>query len=203
MAAPGRFVCRVTTTTAVTALTATTALLVVALASPTVLAAQGVRRGADSVRARVAGVERVASQDAEDEAPLLEIRVAIDHAAGFHSWPDEPVVPPELKGLNPIATSLEVVSAPDGVEIERVEWPDPVTVTVRYTSQPLDLLSFTDTTVARLRVRLPANQDGGANRAAVSSDDRIELRVQFQSCDEEYCYPPRRETLFVPLITDP
>ena len=200
MAAPGRFVRRAT---AVTPMTAVTALLVVATASPTGLFAQGVRGGADSVRVRVAGVERVASQDAEGEAPLLEIRVAIDHAAGFHSWPDEPVVPPELKGLNPIATSIEVVSAPDGVEIDRIEWPDPVTVTVRYTSETLDLLSFTDTTVARLRVRLPANRDGGANRAAVSPDDRIELRVQLQSCDEEYCYPPRRETLLVPLVTDP
>jgi hypothetical protein len=199
-AALDRFLRRPTSTTA---LTVVTSLLVVALASPTGLFAQGVRGGADSVRVRVAGVERVASQDAEGGAPLLEIQVAIDHAAGFHSWPDEPIVPPELKGLNPIATSIEVVSAPEGVEIERVEWPDPVTVTVRYTSEPLDLLSFTDTTVARLRVRLPADRDGDANQAAVSPDDRIELRVQLQSCDEEYCYPPRRETLLVPLTTDP
>ncbi len=203
MAAPGRLVRRATTTTAVTAVAATTVLLVVALATPPELSAQGVRGGADSVRVRVAGVERVVSQDAEDEAPFLEIRVAIDHAVGFHSWPDEPVVPPELKGLNPIATSIELASAPDGVELESIEWPDPVTVTVRYTSEPLDLLSFTDTTVARLRVRLPVNRDGGANQAAVSPDDRIELRVQLQSCDEEYCYPPRRETLLVPLVIDP
>lgn len=199
-AALDRFLRRPTSTTA---LTAVTALLVVALAMPTGLTAQGVRGGADSVRVRIDGVERVASQDAEGEAPLLEIRVAIDHAVGFHSWPDEPVVPPELKGLNPIATSIEVVSAPDGVEIDRIDWPDPVTVTVRYTSEPLDLLSFADTTVARLRVRLPADRDGNANQVAVSSDDRIELRVQLQSCDEEYCYPPRRETLLVPLTTDP
>ena len=200
MVAPDWNLRRATTTTAMTAVTS---LLVVALASPTGLSAQGVRGGADSVRVRVAGVERVASQDAEGEAPLLEIRVAIDHAAGFHSWPDDPIVPPELKGLNPIATSIEVVSAPEGVEIERVEWPDPVTVTVRYTSEPLDLLSFTDTIVARLRARLPAERDGESNGAAVSPSEQIELRVQFQSCDEEYCYPPRRETLLVPLTTDP
>lgn len=200
MVAPGGFVSRATT---MTGLLAVTAPLLVALATPTGLVAQGVRGGADSVRVSVANVERLAVQDAEGNALLLEIRVAIDHAAGFHSWPDEPVVPPELKGLNPIATSIEVVSAPDGVEIETIEWPDPVTVTVRYTSEPLNLLSFTDTILARLRVRVPANQDGGANGAAVSPGERIELRVQFQSCDEEYCYPPRRETLSVPLTTDP
>ena len=200
MVALDRIVCRAS---AATAPTAGTALLLVALATPTGLAAQGVRGGADSVRVRVAGVERLATQDAQGDALLLEIRVAIDHAAGFHSWPDEPVVPPELKGLNPIATSIEVVSAPQGVEIETIEWPDPVTVTVRYTNEPLDLLSFTGMTVARLRVRLPANQNGESNRVAVSPDERIELRVQFQSCDEEYCYPPRRETLSIPLGNDP
>ena len=200
MVALDRIVCRAS---AATAPTAGTALLLVALATPTGLAAQGVRGGADSVRVRVAGVERLATQDAQGDALLLEIRVAIDHAAGFHSWPDEPVVPPELKGLNPIATSIEVVSAPQGVEIETIDWPDPVTVTVRYTSEPLDLLSFTDTIVVRLRVRLPANQNGESNRVAASPDERIELRVQFQSCDEEYCYPPRRESLSIPLGNDP
>ena len=176
------------------------ALLAVALATPTGLVAQGVRGGADSVRVRVAGVERLTAQDIGGDAPVVEIRVAIDHAAGFHSWPDEPVVPPELKGLNPIATSIEVVAAAEGVEIESIEWPDPVTVTVRYTSEPLDLLSFTGTVVARVRARLPMSQDGDAT--APSPDTRIELLVQFQSCDEEYCYPPRRETLSIPLDAD-
>ena len=181
---------------------AAVSLLVAALGAPTGLSAQGVRGGADSVRVRIAGVERLAAQDLGGDAQVVEIQVAIEHAAGFHSWPDEPVVPPELKGLNPIATSIELTSAPDGVEIESIEWPDPVTVTVRYTSEPLNLLSFTDTVVARIRVRLPGSQDGGPDSIRWSSDERLEMRVQFQSCDEEYCYPPRRETVSVPLDAD-
>ena len=181
---------------------AAVSLLVAALGAPTGLSAQGVRGGADSVRVRIAGVERLAAQDIGGDAQVVEIQVAIEHAAGFHSWPDQPVVPPELKGLNPIATSIELTSAPDGVEIESIEWPDPVTVTVRYTSEPLNLLSFTDTVVARIRVRLPASQDGGPDSIGWSSDERLEMRVQFQSCDEEYCYPPRRETVSVPLDAD-
>ena len=181
---------------------AAVSLLVAALGAPTGLSAQGVRGGADSVRVRIAGVERLAAQDIGGDAQVVEIQVAIEHAAGFHSWPDQPVVPPELKGLNPIATSIELTSAPDGVEIESIEWPDPVTVTVRYTSEPLNLLSFTDTVVARIRVRLPGSQDGGPDSIRWSSDERLEMRVQFQSCDEEYCYPPRRETVSVPLDAD-
>jgi hypothetical protein len=183
-------------------LPALVALLATALASPAGLAAQGVRGGADSVRVRIAGVERLEAQDIEGGAAVVEILVAIEHAAHFHSWPDEPVVPPELKGLNPIATSIELSAAPDGVEIEAVDWPDPVTVTVRYTTEPLDLLSFTDTVVARVRARLPARANGDPASAAPAPDDRLELRVQFQSCDEEYCYPPRRETLSVSLDDD-
>jgi len=178
-------------------------VLLAASAAPSGAIAQGVRGGADSVRVRLAGVAIVEEPGTKDDSALIEIRVAIDHAVGFHSWPDEPVVPPELKGLNPIATSLEIVSLPDGVQPEGIEWPDPVTVTVRYTSEPLDLLSFADTVVARLRLRLPAVGFPDPGQATKSPDDRIELAVRFQSCDEEYCYPPRREELSVPLVIDP
>lgn len=166
---------------------------------PVEAAAQGVRGGADSVRVQLAGVER-ADADAGD-APQVEVRIAIVHAKTFHSWPDEPVVPAELKGLNPIATSIRVASAPQGVELLGVEWPDPVPVTVRYAADPLELLSFVDTTVARLQVRVPPGPDG--DTAGLEADARLELQVQFQSCDEEYCYPPRRETVSVPLTPDP
>lgn len=176
--------------------------LLAGLILPSGLVAQGVRGGADSVRVRIDGIERVDSPDADGKVTMIEVRVAIDHATGFHSWPDEPVVPPELKGLNPIATSIDLISAPDGVVVESIDWPDPVTVTVRYTSEPLDLLSFADTTIARLRVRLPADLALGHGRNVSSPGEQIELRVQFQSCDEEYCYPPRREKLLVPLAVD-
>jgi len=166
-------------------------LALVGLSLPVRAAAQGIRGGADSVRVQLAGVEWAHAD--VDEGPQVEVRVAIVHAKAFHSWPDEPVVPAELKGLNPIATSIQVASAPEGVELLGVEWPDPVPVTVRYASDPLELLSFVDTTVARLRARVPTG---------LEADARLELRIQFQSCDEEYCYPPRRETLSVPLAPD-
>jgi hypothetical protein len=172
------------------------AATIVALAASPAAPAQGVRGGADSVRVRVAGVKTV--EAARDGAgALLEIRVALDHARGFHSWPDEPVVPPELAGLNPIATSIEPVGLPAGVVVESIEWPDPVVVTVRYSGPPLELLSFMDTTVARVLVRLPP---GGISAGGVPPDATATLRVTLQSCDEEYCYPPRRLSLETPLV---
>jgi hypothetical protein len=97
------------------------------------------------------------------------------------------VVPEELAGLNPIATSIEAVSLPAGAAVETIDWPDPTPVTVRYSGPPLELLSFVETTVAQVRVRLPV---GG-----VAPGSAAGLRVTLQSCDEEYCYPPRRVAL--------
>lgn len=169
---------------------ATLATMLAVLAIASAAPAQGVRGGADSVKVRVTGIERL-ERARDGVGALVEIRVALDHARGFHSWPDDPVVPPELAGLNPIATSVEPVSLPPGAAVEEVAWPEPVAVTVRYSGPPLELLSFVDTTVARVRVRLPPD---GVPPGAVAG-----LRVTLQSCDEEYCYPPRRIALEAPL----
>jgi hypothetical protein len=171
--------------------------VVVGLSLPGILQAQGVRGGADSVRVRLDGVETLEAVSDARGSMRTEVRVALVHARDFHSWPDEPVVPPELKGLNPIATSIQILSAPEGVELVSIDWPEPVMVTVRYAAEPLELLSFVDTTVARLSLKLPGGSDEPG--AALDPEARLELQVQFQSCDEEYCYPPRRETLSVPL----
>lgn len=171
---------------------AVAAALAVALlsATPALAPAQGVRGGADSVKVRVAGIERIeAARDGI--GALIEVLVALDHARSFHSWPDEPVVPPELEGLNPIATAIEAISLPEGATVEEIAWPDPVRVTVRYAAEPLELLSFVDTTVARVRVRLPPS--------GVPDGASAGFRVTLQSCDEEYCYPPRRVPLEAPL----
>jgi hypothetical protein len=170
------------------------ALSAILVAPPTTAAAQGVRGGADSVKVRVAGVERVEAARG-GSGGLVEIRVTLEHARGFHSWPDEPVVPPELAGLNPIATAIDVVSLPEGAALEGIDWPDPVPVTVRYATEPLELLSFVDTTLARVRIRLPA--------AGTPDDAAAGLQVRLQSCDETYCYPPRRVPLVAPLNASP
>ncbi len=150
--------------------------------------AQGVRGGADSVKVRVAGVAR--RTGAEETGPRVEVRVELAHARGFHSWPDEPVVPPELAGLNAIATSIEPVSLPDGATVEEIGWPDPVRVTVRYGESPLEILSFVDTTTAVVRLRLASEPE---------ADAVARFRVQLQSCDEQYCYPPRRVEVTAPI----
>jgi hypothetical protein len=146
-----------------------------------------VRGGADSVSVHAA----VEGRTREEPGDVVAIAVAFRHAPGFHSWPNQPVVPPEFEGVNPIPTTIEVISLPAAVELEEIEWPEPVLLTVRYTGRPVQLLSYADTTVARVRLRLPGD--------APADDPVVELEARYQSCDERVCYPPRTKRLRVQI----
>lgn len=156
-----------------------------ALGAPETAAAQ-VPGGADSVKVRAVAEPAVAHPGDE-----LSIAVVLEHAAGFHSWPHEPVVPPEFAAVNPIATTIEVISLPEGVVVEGVEWPEPVPVIARYTRRPVELLSYVDTAVAHVRLRVSSD--------APPSEAKLEIRVRRQSCDARFCYPPRTVTLSIPF----
>jgi DsbC/DsbD-like thiol-disulfide interchange protein len=146
--------------------------------------------GADSVKVRALATP--ANPQAGDQ---VSVAVALEHAAGFHSWPHEPVVPPELRGVMPIATTIEVLSLPEGAVVEEIQWPAPVPVIVRYTRGPVLLLAYTDTAVAQLRLRLESDQPAEGTSVA--------LRVRYQACDERVCYPPKTVGLVVPLWHGP
>lgn len=143
--------------------------------SPAALPAQGIPDDAVVVRA---------AADPARAAPggRLAIAVTIEFAPGFHAWPNEPVLPPQFAGLRPIPTTIDVASLPEGLVLERIEWPDPEPVTVRYTGQPLELLSYTGTVVARVRVGVAADAPTGRGTAT--------LTVGYQACDERLCYRP-------------
>jgi hypothetical protein len=83
--------------------------LAVILGAPDTARAVQVPGGADSVKVRAAAEPAVAHPGGE-----VSIAVVLEHAAGFHSWPHEPVVPPEFAAVNPIATTIEVTSLPEG-----------------------------------------------------------------------------------------
>jgi len=154
-----------------------------------VQAQHGIRGGADSVKVRVVSVD--ATEVTGDAATVaIAIRVAFDHAAGFHTWPHEPLVPDEFRGVMPIATNIEVSSLPEGARLDKIVWPQPVPVTVRYTSAPVELLSYTGTSMATVHVHLDRR---------VEESDRALFDVTYQACDEEICYPPRTVELAVTL----
>lgn len=140
--------------------------------------------GADSVKVR-------AQADPATIHPgeALSVLVVLDHAAGFHTWPHEPVVPPEFEGLMPIATSVEASALPQGSSVEEIRWPEPVTVTVHYIGDPVELLAYAGEAVVQLVVRTAADTTEGGQT--------MPLRVRYQACDERVCYPPRTVKLTV------
>lgn len=142
--------------------------------------------GADSVKVR-AHADPAAIHPGE----ALSILVVLDHVAGFHTWPHDPVVPAEFEGLMPIATSVEAFALPKGVDVEEILWPEPVTVAVRYIGDPVELPAYAGEAVVRLVVRTAADTPEGKRR--------IELRVRYQACDERVCYPPKTVELSVPF----
>lgn len=142
--------------------------------------------GADSVKVRA-----YADPATVHAGETLSIVVVLNHVAGFHTWPHRPVVPPEFEGLIPIATSVEAFTLPDGVDVEEIRWPEPVTVTVHYIRDPVQLLAYAGEAVVRLVVQTAADMLDG--------ERRVELRVRYQACDERVCYPPKTVNLSVPF----
>jgi hypothetical protein len=105
----------------------------------------------------------------------VRIAVVLQYRRGYHSWPNEPVVPKEFEGVRPIPTAIEVVEVPEGTVVGSVMWPEPSPVVVYYTEAPVELLSYADTTM------------------------EVMLQVRYQTCDERYCYFPKTVTLGVPI----
>jgi thiol:disulfide interchange protein DsbD len=155
-----------------------------ALAGGTAHAQGGVPGGADSVSVSATAQPAVVTPGA-----TVTIAVTLSHARGFHTWPNEPIVPPEFEGVNAIATAIEVLALPEGAVEKGIEWPEPVPVTVRYTRKAVELLSYVGDATARLRVELAQDQPAGQAEVA--------LEVRYQACDERVCYPPRTAELMV------
>ncbi len=160
-------------------------LFCVALAFPPQAYAQ-LQQARDAVSVRA-----VAAKSTLRPGDQLVIAVVYQHRSGFHSWPNEPVVPPELGAFTPIPTTLELVSVPDGSEVHPFQWPTPVSVEVNYTGTPIELLSFVDETIAYVPVDLSPTQPLG--------EFAVQLRAGYQACDDRLCYPPQTVELNVPL----
>lgn len=136
-------------------------------------------------------VRPVAARSTVRPGDQLVIAVVLQHNPGFHTWPHDPVLPPALSSVRPIATTIVVVTLPEGAELRPIQWPEPSPVRVSYTRSPVDLLSYVDTAVAYVPLDLAADQPLGTTV--------VELSVRYQACDETYCYFPKTETLEVPF----
>ena len=77
------------------------------------------------------------------------------------------------------ATKVEVAAA-QGITVEKVDYPAPVTRQFRFEKQPLKVYEREATIVVRLHAA--ANAPKGAQG--------LRAQVEVQACDEEKCFPP-------------
>lgn len=125
----------------------------------------------------------------------VPVAVVFQHEPGFHTWPHHPVLPPALSDVSPIATDVRVVSKPDSLRVEPLQWPEAVEVTVRYTGRPLKVLAYAGTSVVYVPLQLAPSQPTGALD--------IGLSVRYQACNETICYFPKTRRLDVHLTVAP
>ena len=136
-------------------------------------------------------VRAVAQKSVAHPGDPVVIAVVMSHADGFHTWPHEPVIPEALGDFPAIATDIEVLSVPDGAEVRQIQWPEPEAVTVNYTLEPLELISYTGEAISYVPLIIPSDIAPG--------DIEIALKLSYQACDETSCYWPEDIELAVPI----
>lgn len=121
------------------------------------------------------------------------IAVVFDHARGWHVHPHEPVVPPEMGSFQPIPTQI-VVSAPAGVTVGPIQWPQVEMVEVDFsgTSKGVQYGVYARKAIAYVPIAIDAS-------AAPGAELTIGLKVSYQACDDRVCNLPEEEPFSVRL----
>lgn len=118
----------------------------------------------------------------------LAVAVVLDFAEHRHAWPNVPVIPREMEGVEPIPTELFVGKDVPG-ELRAypasAQWPVPTKVTTDYGfgSGPTELLSYVGRSVVYLPVIVGADAAPGRHR--------LPLKLSIQICDDRTCYVPQ------------
>lgn len=141
-------------------------------------------------------IEVFVKGDAASVAPggQLTLAVILDHADGWHSNLNEPIVPPEMGDFVPIPTEITVTGA--GVTTGPVQWPEPHAVSVSFTGSPVEFQVYEGRAIAYVPLLIDAD-------AAIGSELNLTVEVSSQSCDDVSCLPPDSVTasLVIPTVS--
>ncbi|MBL0870420.1 MAG: hypothetical protein IBJ18_07590, partial [Phycisphaerales bacterium] len=137
----------------------------------------------DVVRVMVEGAVQRPVAAAGDQ---FAVAVTFEFTKKMHIWPNAPVIPTELKGLEPIPTLINVredAKLPDGVKVypRSAQWPKPQEVEVGFTGAPVKLLSYAEPTTVYIPVVIEPSVKPG--------EITIPLTVSYQACNDLVCFP--------------
>lgn len=160
--------------------------LVLALAgSGAALAQPGGSGDAGPVR-----VSAIAQKTSVAPGDQIAIAVVFEIEDGWHIWPNEPKIPPELD-LPAIPTTLAVSAAPSSVRFGPVQWPAAHEVETNLGAKPGMVLFYTGRSIAYIPVEV--------NRSAAAGKLALTIAVGYQACDDRQCLAPEDFPLTVEL----
>lgn len=130
----------------------------------------------------------------------LAIAVEFMFEEGWHIWPNKPVPPEGYGDAGVTPTIIEPANTeplPPGVRVvtAATQWPQPVLVPFPNLTggdaETVDGLAYAGRAIAYVPVVLPADLKPGALT--------IQLKVEYQACNESTCLRPASETITVPI----
>ncbi|MCC6660248.1 MAG: thioredoxin family protein [Phycisphaerales bacterium] len=121
----------------------------------------------------------------------LPIAVVFDTAPGWHINTNDPVAPPELGGFVPFPTTISVTTPP-GARALPTQWPTVQQVEVRFSGSPVQFGVFDGRAVAFIPLTI-------AQDAAPGTELSVEVKAEWQTCDDSICLMPDSLTRAVKL----
>lgn len=123
-------------------------------------------------------VSFIADRDSVRPGDQLAVAVVFDIAEHWHIQPNQPKVPPELKGFEPIPTTIDVGAIVVGARPGPVQWPKPVTLKTKAFGPELELEFLAGKAVAFVPVIVADDAKGELT---------IALTAGYQACDDQVC----------------
>jgi suppressor for copper-sensitivity B len=116
----------------------------------------------------------------------MVIAVTLNHADGYHTWPNQPIIPEELGDFPATATTISIIEPADlealGIEVGPIQWPDTHTVQVRFLGPPIDLQTYDGDATAYIPIRIADD--------AQLADVQLTIESFYQACDDFTCLAP-------------
>ncbi|CAN5848284.1 protein-disulfide reductase DsbD family protein [soil metagenome] len=124
------------------------------------------------------------------------LAVTFEFAPEFHIWPSKPVLPPELREVTPIPTTIALAegAAPaKGIVVHAafIQWPQPQSVTVNFGPTPVKIEAYGEPATAFI----PVTVDASAAPGKVT----LPITVSFQACNASVCFRPMEATVQLEL----
>ncbi len=127
---------------------------------------------------------------AGEQFPLA---VVLEHAEGFHTWPQQDVLPQDVAEFA-IRTHIEAKASPGlKATLGRVQYPEhhPAPVANPTGDGTIEVAAYSGVAVAFVPVSLAADAAPGAGE--------VSLNVKYQACNDRFCLQPQTITLTVPV----